>query len=149
MSLSSLAISRQNASKELAALAEQHIQHDLQPSDRDALKSAASKFSTFTTVGSIVGLGLGLALAVRVRRIRKSTFAAFRATERPTHVQFADGRTEAIPDLTQLMKPSTAGDVAAYGMSFLPLFLIRVLGIWDTRADGNSILLVWRSLHRW
>jgi hypothetical protein len=41
-------------------------------------------------------------------------YQAFKATERPTHVRFADGREEAIPDLTNLMKPTTLGDIAAY-----------------------------------
>lgn len=93
MSFESFAISRKNASKELAQLAEDHMKHDLQQSDRDALNSAAHKFGTFTTVGSLVGLGLGVALAFRVRRVRGEYFKAFRAMEKPTHVQFADGRT--------------------------------------------------------
>jgi L-asparaginase/Glu-tRNA(Gln) amidotransferase subunit D len=93
MSLSFLAISRKNASKELAQLAEDHINHDLQQSDRDALNTAANKFSTYTSVGSLVGLGLGIALGLRVRRIRADYFKAFRAMEKPTHVQFANGRT--------------------------------------------------------
>ena len=41
-------------------------------------------------------------------------YQAFKASERPTHVKFSDGREEAIPDLTNLMKPSTLGDIAAY-----------------------------------
>lgn len=93
MSFESLAISRKNASKELAQLAEQHLQHDLQQSDRDALNSAATKFSTYTTIGSVVGVALGAALAFRVRRLRTEYFKAFRAMDKPTHVQFADGRT--------------------------------------------------------
>ncbi|KAK6579874.1 hypothetical protein PZA11_007582 [Diplocarpon coronariae] len=95
MSLESLAISRQNASTELAQLAEEHMKHDLRQSDRDALNNAAQKFGTFTTVGSLVGLGLGVALAFRVRRSRAEFFKAFRAIEKPTHVQFAGGRTGA------------------------------------------------------
>ena len=41
-------------------------------------------------------------------------FAAFRASEKPVAVQFAGGRTEALPDMTPLLKPSTLGDVATY-----------------------------------
>jgi hypothetical protein len=41
-------------------------------------------------------------------------YQAFRATERPTHVRFADGREEAIPDITSLMQPTTLGDIATY-----------------------------------
>ena len=93
MSSDSLAISRKNASIELSQLAEEHLNQDLQPSDRDVLRSAGSKFSTYAAFGSVVGLGLGVALAYRVRRLRIESFKAFRAMERPTHVQFADGRT--------------------------------------------------------
>ena len=41
-------------------------------------------------------------------------FQAFRAAEKPTHVRFADGREQAIPDITPLLKPSTFGDIATY-----------------------------------
>jgi hypothetical protein len=86
----------------------------LQDNDRQALESAASKFSTHALVGSLVGLGLGAFLAFRLRANRNAMYQAFKATERPTHVRFADGREEAIPDLTNLMKPTTLGDIAAY-----------------------------------
>ncbi|CAL3969852.1 unnamed protein product [Diplocarpon coronariae] len=130
MSLESLAISRQNASTELAQLAEEHMKHDLRQSDRDALNNAAQKFGTFTTVGSLVGLGLGVALAFRVRRSRAEFFKAFRAIEKPTHVQFAGGRTEVLPDITPLLKPTTLGDVAAYMLfSTGGLFLGGELGL--------------------
>ena len=65
----------------------------LQESDRETLRSAASKASTHATIGSLIGVGLGLALAFRLRQNRVKTFQAFRAAERPTHVQFAGGRT--------------------------------------------------------
>ena len=73
-------------------MAEEHFKHDLQDSDRDTLKSAASKIGTHVTIGSIVGLGLGALLAFRLRRTRMQMFKAFRAHEKPTHVKFADGR---------------------------------------------------------
>ena len=41
-------------------------------------------------------------------------FAAFRASEKPTAVKFANGREEAIPDITPLLKPTTLGDIATY-----------------------------------
>ena len=41
-------------------------------------------------------------------------YQAFRAAEKPTHVRFADGREEAIPDIGPLLKPSGAGDVITY-----------------------------------
>lgn len=89
----SLALLRRRRSDELTKLADQHMQHDLQADDRDALKSAASTVSLWTTVGSAVGLGLGLYAAIRLRSTRKAFFAAIRAQERPTKVVFADGRT--------------------------------------------------------
>jgi hypothetical protein len=93
MSLQSLAMMRKNAGHELAQLADDHLNHDLQQSDRDALKSATQKFSTYTNVGSLLGLGLCVALAFRVRKVRAEYFKAFRAMERPTKIMFADGRT--------------------------------------------------------
>lgn len=65
----------------------------LKQEDRDRLNSAASSLSTYATAGSLIGLGLGAFLAFRVRSARTRAFAAIRAAERPTHVQFADGRT--------------------------------------------------------
>lgn len=41
-------------------------------------------------------------------------FQAFRTAEKPTHVKFASGREEAIPDITPLLKPTTLGDLATY-----------------------------------
>jgi hypothetical protein len=89
----SFALLRRQRTDDLSKLADQHMQHDLQPEDRDALKSAASTVSLWTTVGSAVGIGLGLYAAVRLRSTRKAFFAAVRAQERPTKVVFADGRT--------------------------------------------------------
>lgn len=86
----------------------------LQETDRDTLKKAAKQFSTYAGVGSILGLALGVTLAYRIRSLRTRTFAAFRAAEKPTHVRFANGREEAIPDVTPLMQPSLLGDVATY-----------------------------------
>jgi hypothetical protein len=92
MSTESLALLRQNAGQEISALAEEHIKHDLQDSDRDLLNSAASKFGTHVKIGSLLGLSLGALLAFRLRRTRLQMFRAFRAQEKPTHVRFADGR---------------------------------------------------------
>lgn len=135
MSSESLALLRKNAGQDIAALAEDHFKHDLQDSDRDVLKSAASKISTHVTIGSLVGLGLGAFLAFRLRKTRMQMFDALRTKEKPTHVRFADGREgrflllwiavalrmlmsslalEALPDMTPYMRPSTLGDVAAY-----------------------------------
>jgi hypothetical protein len=84
---------RNRRSDELAQLADHHIQQDLQPDDREALKSAARKVSLWTTVGSAIGIGLGLYAAFRLRSSRKTFFQVFRAQEKPTKVVFADGRT--------------------------------------------------------
>ncbi|KAK9610809.1 hypothetical protein V6Z96_007049 [Aspergillus fumigatus] len=105
---------RSRRGNELTQLAEHHMQHDLQPEDRDVLRSAASRVSRWTTLGSAVGIGLGLYVAFRLRSTRKAFFEAFRAAEKPTQVVFADGRTEAIPDITPLLKPTTWGDFATY-----------------------------------
>ena len=65
----------------------------LNQGDRETLEKATKTLSTHAMIGSIVGLGLGVALAYRVRAFRTKTFTAFRAMEKPTHVQFAGGRT--------------------------------------------------------
>ncbi|EEH17645.2 hypothetical protein PABG_00208 [Paracoccidioides brasiliensis Pb03] len=102
--------------QELNKLAEEHLEHDLQPSDCDRLNSAASKLGTHTTVGSVVGIGLGMYMAYRVRRVRMDMFTAFRIVEKPTHVQFASGRIEMVPDLTPFLRPTLLGDIATFGL---------------------------------
>ena len=114
MSSASFAALRRSQGDELAKLAEEHFKHDLQDRDKEALKSAAAKFSTHAMIGSILGIGLGAFLAFRVRANRNKMFQAFKASERPTAVKFANGREEAIPDLTNVMKPTPLGDIAAY-----------------------------------
>ena len=89
----SFATLRNRRSDELSRLADEHLQHDLRQEDRDTLKSAASKVSLWTGIGSAVGIGLGLYVAFRLRSSRKAFFDVFRAQERPTQVVFADGRT--------------------------------------------------------
>ncbi|KAJ5391281.1 hypothetical protein N7509_006771 [Penicillium cosmopolitanum] len=135
----SLALLRRQRTDDLTKLADQHMQHDLQFEDRDALKSAASTVSLWTTVGSAVGIGLGLYAAVRLRSTRKAFFAAVRAQERPTKVVFADGRTEPIPDLTPLLKPTTLGDFATYFFASAGgLFLGGELGFAAGAASASS-----------
>ena len=90
------------------------LDYSLQDSDKEAVQSAASKFSTHALIGSLAGLGLGAFSAFRLRANRTAMYQAFKATERPTYVKFADGREEAIPDITNLMKPTTLGDIATY-----------------------------------
>lgn len=86
----------------------------LNDEDRTALKSAASKFSTSALIGSLAGLALGGFLAFRLRQNRMRMYQAFRTSEKPTHVKFADGREEAIPDITPLLAPSIMGDILTY-----------------------------------
>jgi len=88
--------------------------NSLTPEDREALAQASKKIRTWSSAGVIAGLGLGTFLAFRLRSQRRQMFAAFRASEKPQFVKFADGREEAIPDLTPLLKPSLLGDLVTY-----------------------------------
>ncbi|EON62367.1 hypothetical protein W97_01589 [Coniosporium apollinis CBS 100218] len=114
MSSDSLAIFRRTGHEDLQKLAEEHFKHDLEDKDRETLYKAAGKLSRHAAIGSIVGLGLGLYAAYRLRNARLAYFQAFRAAEKPKAVQFADGRTEPIPDLEPLLRPSRWGDIATY-----------------------------------
>jgi hypothetical protein len=93
MSSETFAAFRRTHGDQLGKLAEEHFNKDLEDSDRDILRSAASKFSTHATIGSLVGVGLGALLAFRVRSARLKMFQAFKAKEKPVSLQFADGRT--------------------------------------------------------
>jgi len=114
MSTDSLAVFRKGLGPDMSALAEKHLQHDLTPSDREALKSAARTVSLHTSIGSIIGLSLATLLAFRIRSNRRAMFRAFKTSEKPSAVRFADGREETLPDLTPLLRPSRVGDVATY-----------------------------------
>ncbi|KAF2653396.1 hypothetical protein K491DRAFT_603009 [Lophiostoma macrostomum CBS 122681] len=109
-----LAAFREHRSADLRKLAEEHLQHDLDQSDRNLLRSAGGKVSTHAKIGSLVGLGLGVYCAVRLRTMRLAYFKAFRAVEKPVEVRFADGRAEPIPDLSAQLAPSKWGDAATY-----------------------------------
>ncbi|CAJ2510887.1 Uu.00g065120.m01.CDS01 [Anthostomella pinea] len=129
---------------DLGKLAEQHLKHDLEPSDRDALVKASKRVTLPATLGTLLGLGLGVYAAVRLRKVRADMFSAFRAAEKPSHVIFADGRKEAIPDVTPLMRPSRFGDIATYfffglGGTILGGELGFLLGTWSaTRAISKD-----------
>nr|OQO20114.1 hypothetical protein B0A51_10015 [Rachicladosporium sp. CCFEE 5018] len=114
MSSDSLAMFRKNMGPELGKLAEEHLKHDLQQSDRDALQSAAKTVTTHASVGSLIGLGLGVYLAFRLRTARKAVFNTFKTSEQPTALRFASGREQPLPDLKTVLRPSTLGDVATY-----------------------------------
>lgn len=115
--------------------------HSLRQSDRDALISASSRLKTHATVGTLVGLTLGLVLAARVRSARKQLFTAFRTVEKPTHIAFADGRQEALPDMTPYMKPSPLGDLAAYFFFGAGgLFLGGETGLLTGSLRANSVI---------
>jgi len=128
---SSLAIFRKGMGPDFNDLAEEHLKHDLEPSDREALKKGASTVSRHVTIGSLVGLGLGVYLAYRLRRARTGLFNAFKTHDKPVALKYADGREEAMPDLTASMKPSIIGDIATYGL----------LGIGGLFVGGETGLL--------
>lgn len=70
-------------------------------------------------------------------------YQAFRATERPTHVRFADGREEAIPDITPLLQPTALGDIAAYTFFGLGGLFVGgetglLTGSWSARRTISS-----------
>ncbi|EMF16214.1 uncharacterized protein SEPMUDRAFT_145529 [Sphaerulina musiva SO2202] len=130
MSSDSLAVFRKGFGPDLNELAEKHMQHDLTSSDRDALKNAASTVSLHATLGSALGIALSVLLAYRIRSGRKAMFRTFRTAEKPSAVRFADGREEVLPDLTPLLRPSRAGDVATFGFLGLGgLFVGGELGL--------------------
>ncbi|KAK2014506.1 hypothetical protein LZ32DRAFT_603236 [Colletotrichum eremochloae] len=142
MSRDSLAAFRKSPpSEDFAAIAEKHLEHDLRDSDRELLQTAAKKVRTHAVIGSALGLGFGFFLASRLRRARADMFAVWRATEKPTHVQFASGRIEPIPDLTDKLQPTKLGDVAAYSLIGLgSLFLGGELGfLTGTAAAARTI----------
>ncbi|KAK5312644.1 hypothetical protein LTR93_011246, partial [Exophiala xenobiotica] len=51
---------------------------------------------------------------IRLRAIHKAFYEVICAAEKPTHVLSADGREQAIPDITPLMQPTPLGDALTY-----------------------------------
>ncbi|KAI0843633.1 hypothetical protein F5Y06DRAFT_8058 [Hypoxylon sp. FL0890] len=134
--MSFAAFRKSERDSDLAKLAEEHIKSDLTQEDRDALMKASTRVTRRAVIGTLAGLGLGIYAAYRLRRVRADMFNAFRAAEKPTHVLFADGRKEAIPDITPLMQPSKYGDIATYfffglGGTILGGELGFLLGTWS------------------
>ncbi|KAI0001540.1 hypothetical protein F4779DRAFT_604138 [Xylariaceae sp. FL0662B] len=99
---------------DLQQLAEEHLKRDLSQEDRNVLIKSTNRMTSHAVWGTLIGLGLGVYAAYRLRRLRVDTFNAFRLTEKPTHVRFADGRQVAVPDTTPLVQPSRYGDIASY-----------------------------------
>ncbi|KAF9738784.1 hypothetical protein PMIN06_010515 [Paraphaeosphaeria minitans] len=134
----SLAAFRDGRSRQLRKLAEEHLQHDLNQSDRDTIKSASSKVSTHAKIGSLLGIGLGVYTAFRLRSMRLAYFNAFKAMEKPVEVRFADGRTQPIPDITDQLSPSKWSDAATYFFFSLGgLFLGGELGFFSGNASAS------------
>ncbi|KAI4866573.1 hypothetical protein F4820DRAFT_446947 [Hypoxylon rubiginosum] len=134
--MSFAALRKSDRHDDLGKLAEEHLKHDLTQEDRDALVKASTRVTGPAVIGTLVGLGLGIYAAFRLRRVRANMFSVFRAAEKPTHVIFADGRKEAIPDITPLIQPSRWGDIATYfffglGGTILGGELGFLLGTWS------------------
>lgn len=102
------------STSELARDANVLTAFSLQDNDKTILVSAGKKVQTHALIGSLAGIAFGAFLAVRLRQQRARLFQAFKTAEKPTHVRFANGREEAIPDITPLVRPSGLGDIAAY-----------------------------------
>ncbi|KAF2013828.1 hypothetical protein BU24DRAFT_442755 [Aaosphaeria arxii CBS 175.79] len=137
----SLAAFRDKRSADLRRLAEEHLQHDLNQSDRDTLKSAGGKVSQHAGIGSLLGLGLGVYCAFRLRNMRLAYFNAFRAMEKPVEIKFADGRTQPVPDITEQIKPSKWADAASYFFFSLGgLFLGGEAGLLSGTASASRTI---------
>lgn len=59
------------------------------------LETAAYKAGLHTSIGAGIGLGVGLFLSFRLRQRGRAIYAAAKSAEKPTALQFADGRTSA------------------------------------------------------
>lgn len=79
--------------QELHKISEDHMQHDLQESDRELLKQASKKVPFHYAIGTALGVGLGVLVAFRVRQARLRAFQAFVKHEKPVEVKFENGRT--------------------------------------------------------
>ena len=116
----------------------------LNDSDRETLKAASQRVTTYTAVGTAVGVGLGVFLAFRLRQNRLNFFKNIRAREKPTEIVFEGGRREPLPNLVELARPTRMGDAAAFtflglGGLFLGGEMGAVTGAWGaSRVLRNS-----------
>ena len=78
--------------EDMKKLAGEHLQHALQPSDCDALRSVVERISTHARIGSFLGLFLGGLIAHRLHARRLAKFNAFCAQSMPARLIFTDGR---------------------------------------------------------
>jgi len=128
--------------KEYAKLAEVHLEHDLTQQDRELLEKAAGKISFHVTAGSIIGLGLGVALAFRMRSSAIKFINVLQKTERPTHIQYADGRAVPFPDVSALyhLPPPGSNALTAFLFGTAGLFLGGELGmVTGTRSAKRTL----------
>lgn len=94
------ALFRPHPNDELARIGEAHLKQDLSPDDRARLRTAASRVTNYTTVGSLLGLGLGAAMAYRIHTNRVALYNAFKMVNRPVEVIFPNGRRGAFLPLS-------------------------------------------------
>jgi hypothetical protein len=120
MSTESLAYFRRHRGEELQRLADRHFEHDLQPEDRETVKKAAGQFSTWTAVGSIVGLSAGLLLTLRFRAARLRAYEAFKLKDKPTGLQFANGRVSHLFQIASKLESTNSEFVSNGNIRGLP-----------------------------
>lgn len=94
------ALFRSHPNDELARIGEAHLKQDLSADDRARLKTAASRVTNYTTVGSLLGLGLGAAMAYRIHTNRVALYNAFKMVNRPVEVIFPNGRRGTCPSVS-------------------------------------------------
>ncbi|KAI9372243.1 hypothetical protein BJX61DRAFT_455718 [Aspergillus egyptiacus] len=106
--------------EQLMAEFENDVKQNLRPDDFQVYKATNSVISTYPKAGGVIGGVIGLFAAFRVHSARRSLLQAFRAREQPTHVIFADARTNPIPYVKPLTRPVMFME--------LPMYLFAVLG---------------------
>ncbi|KAK0622293.1 hypothetical protein B0T14DRAFT_544269 [Immersiella caudata] len=131
------AVFRNYPDKDLAQIGEDHLRNDLSSEDRSHLRSAASKVSTHTAVGSILGLGLGITLASRIHANRVVLYNATKAVSRPTELVFANGHRAIHPPDALVRRPDAA-TYAAFGLG--GVFLGGELGFLSGSASAGRYI---------